>query len=98
MFSSVYNAVQQGEHIHKYKAYWYMNFSIINGCGTCENNIHGHSFEVALEFTKCYNYKRKSKQTNVRKKLQSLDIIAIKSRETRSVIYTCRYSGGQFIP
>ena len=28
----------------KYKAYWHMNFSLINGCGTSENNIHGHSF------------------------------------------------------
>ena len=30
--------------------------------------------------------------------LQSIGIIAIKSRETRVVIYTCRYSSGQFNP
>jgi len=27
---------------------------------------------------------------------QSIGIIAMKSRETRAVIYTCRYSSGQF--
>ena len=33
----------------KYKAYWHMNFYLINGCGTRENNICGqYSFEVAL--------------------------------------------------
>ena len=30
--------------------------------------------------------------------LQSIGIIAIKSSETRAVIYTCRYSSGQFNP
>jgi len=30
--------------IHEYKAYWHMNFSLINGCGTHKNNICGHSF------------------------------------------------------
>jgi len=34
-----------------------MSFSLINGCGTCENNIRGHSFSRsgACEFTKYYN-------------------------------------------
>ena len=30
--------------------------------------------------------------------LQSIEIIAIKSSETRAVIYICRYSSGQFNP
>ena len=30
--------------------------------------------------------------------LQPIGIIAIKSRETRAVIYTCRYSSGLFNP
>ena len=30
--------------------------------------------------------------------LQSLGIIIIKSKETKSVIYACRYSSGQFNP
>ena len=35
--------------IRKYKAYWHMNFSLINRCRTREENIRGHSsFEVAL--------------------------------------------------
>ena len=33
-----------GASIHKYKAYWYMNFSLINGCITGKNNIHVYSF------------------------------------------------------
>ena len=69
MLSFVYNAMQQGS-MHKYKAYWYMSFSLINGCGTHENNIHGHYFfwSCACELTNivrnCY---QKSKQTSVRK-------------------------------
>jgi len=34
--------------ICKYKAYWHMNFYIINGCGTRENICGQYSFEVAL--------------------------------------------------
>ena len=30
--------------IRKYEAYWHMKFSLINGCSTNENNIHGHFF------------------------------------------------------
>jgi len=30
--------------------------------------------------------------------LQSIGIITIRSSETRAVIYTCRYPGGQFNP
>ena len=30
--------------------------------------------------------------------LQPIRIIAIKSRQTKAVIYTCRYSSGQFNP
>ena len=30
--------------MHEYKPYWHMNFSIIDGCGTRKNSIHGHSF------------------------------------------------------
>jgi len=45
-----------------------MNFLLISGCGTCENNIRGHSFiwSGACEFTKYYNCCKKSKQTSVR--------------------------------
>jgi len=58
-------------------------------------------FEVALVsspilYSNCY---QKSKQTSIRKKfviLQSIGIIAIKIRETRAVIYTCRYSSKHF--
>ena len=52
--------------------YWHMNFSLINGCGNIENNIHGHSFvwSSTCEFTK-FNVSilQKSKQTSVRKKI-----------------------------
>ena len=39
--------------MRKYKAYWHMNFSLINGCITRENNIDGYSFiwSGADEFT-----------------------------------------------
>jgi len=30
--------------MHEYKAYWHMNFSLINGYDTRENNIRGYSF------------------------------------------------------
>jgi len=42
------------------------------------------------------------KQTNKYKEklviLQSIRIIVIKSKETRVITHTCRYSGGQLIP
>ena len=48
-----------------------MNFSLINGHGTCENNIHGHSFEVALVSSPIIIIvTKKTKQTSVRKILQ----------------------------
>ena len=40
MLSFVYN----GASIHKYKGYWDMSFSLINGYGTHKNNIHGQAF------------------------------------------------------
>ena len=30
--------------IRVYNAHWHMNFSLIDGCGTREYNIHGHYF------------------------------------------------------
>jgi len=42
---------------------------------------------------------KEGEQANVRKKfviLQSIQIIVIKSSETRAIIYTCRYSSGHF--
>ena len=36
-----------GVSICKYGAHWHMKFSLINGCGTCENNINDH-------FLKCH--------------------------------------------
>jgi len=44
----LYIALCNGASICKYKAYWHMSLSLINGCGTRKNNICGHSFEVAL--------------------------------------------------
>ena len=76
-----------------------MNFSLINGCGT-----RGHSFfwSGAYEFTIIIiTVAKKSKQTSIRKIcnfLQSIGIIAIKNRETRAVIYTCRCCSGHFNP
>ena len=66
--------------------------SLINGCGTRENNILG-----ASEFTNIIIF---TKQTNKYKEkfviLKSIGTTIIKSRKTRAVIYTCRYSSGQF--
>ena len=30
--------------IGEYKAYWHINFSLINGCATCKNSFCSHSF------------------------------------------------------
>jgi len=66
MLSSVYTIMLcNGVSIHEYKAYWHMNFSLINWCGTFENNICGHSFFKSgiCEFTKYYNcYQKINKQ------------------------------------
>ena len=51
--SSLSITLCNGVSIHEYKAYWYMNFSLIYGCGTSEYNISSHSFfwSGACEFT-----------------------------------------------
>ena len=53
--------MQRGEHNNKYKALWHMNFSSINGCGTHENIICGHSFfwSSAYEFINIMNVTKK---------------------------------------
>jgi len=57
--------------IHKYEAYWHMNFSLIDGCGKSENEICGHSFfwSGVCEFTNIIIVTKKSKQTSVSKNL-----------------------------
>ena len=42
-----------GASIREYKAYWHINFSLINGCGTHKNINHGHSF---CKFTNIIHY------------------------------------------
>jgi len=51
-FFPVYNAVQWGKHM-QIQSLLAMNFSLINGCGTCENKIRGYSFILsgACKFT-----------------------------------------------
>jgi len=70
MLSSVYSAVQWGEHMRIQSLLAY-NLLLINGCGTHENNICGHSLFLSgvCEYTKYYNCYLKSKQTSVRKNL-----------------------------
>jgi len=48
-----------------------MNFLLINGYGTNENNIHGYYFfwSSACEFTNITIVAKKSKQTSVKKNL-----------------------------
>ena len=41
---------------------------------------------------------KKSKQKSIRKILQSIGIIVIRSKENRMITYTCRYSSGNLIP
>ena len=59
--------LNNGASIHECEAYWHMNFSLINGCGTHENTIL--SFEVALasKFTNIIIVDLKSKQLSIRK-------------------------------
>jgi len=74
-----------GASIYEYKAYWHMNPSLINGCGTHENNIHGHSFwNGTCEFTNIIIVNKKSKQTSIRKKIAINSDHSNKSRETRA--------------
>ena len=60
------------------------------------------SFKAALQCKLTNIVIVNKKSTNKYKEicviLQSIGIIVIKSRETRAVIYTCRYSSGQFNP
>jgi len=86
-------SLPQGEHtrIHD-EAHWHMNFSLMS----VASMIRGHSFfEVALMNSPIL---QKSKQTSSYWEkfviLQSIGIIVIKSRETRAIIYTCRYFSG----
>ena len=80
-------ALCNGASIRECKAYWHINFSLINGC---KNNIRGHSFFWigACEFniiivTKKVN-KKVYKENNYFVILKSIGIIAIKSLEIRS--------------
>jgi len=65
-----------------------MNFSLIDGCSGCENNIRGHSFfwSGACEFTKYYNFNFKIITKKCKEKfviLESIGIIATKSSEIK---------------
>jgi len=60
-----------GASIRKYEAHWHMNFSLINGCGTHENNIYDYSLFLSgtYEFTNIIIATKKGKQVSIRKKL-----------------------------
>jgi len=64
-----------------------------NGFST--NNLLGARQEIIIVITQ-------KKQTNKYKEkfviLQSIGIIVIKSKETKVITYTCRYSSGHLIP
>ena len=74
-------ALFSGASVRIYKAYWHMNFSLINGCGTCKN-IHDHYFlSEAYEFANIIIVTE-----NVNKvvcNLQSIGFIAIKVEKQR---------------
>ena len=82
----------------EFKAYWHMKFSLINGCGTRKKIfVLILSFEVALvNSPNIIIVTTKKVNRQVYGKIQSIGIIAIKSSETSSVTYTCRYSSGHF--
>ena len=75
-----------------------MKFSLINGCGTRKKIfVLILSFEVALvNSPNIIIVTTKKVNRQVYGKIQSIGIIAIKSSETSSVTYTCRYSSGHF--
>ena len=63
------------------EAHWLMDFP--------PNNLLGARQEIIMVIS------QKSKQTSIKEKLvilQLIGIIAIKSKETRVITYTCRYS------
>ena len=61
-----HSAVQRDKHM-QIQSLWYMNFSLITGCGTLKNNIRV-SFEVVLVGSPNITIvTKKSKQTSVRK-------------------------------
>ena len=53
-----------------------------------------HDLKLLIFLDTLSQYKCKEKFVTI----QSIGIIAIKSRETKAVIYTCRYSSGHFNP
>jgi len=67
----------------KYEAYWLTAFLLIN----CQEVI------IVISFKKLA-IKCKEKLVI----LQAIGIIVMKSKETRVVAYTCRYSSGHLIP
>jgi len=82
--------------IRKYKAYWHINFSLINGYDTVKIIfVVILSFEVVLVNSPNITIVAKKVNKKCKEKfviLQSIGIIAIKSSETRSVFNNCRYS------
>jgi len=73
MLSFAYDAVQR-----EYKGYWHMNFSIINGCGTCKIIFVVILFlSDACEFTKIAIKIAQKVSKQVLQKNQSIE----KSRE-----------------
>ena len=69
-YSSLSILLCNGVSIGKYKAYWRMNFSLINGCGIHKNNVCGHSFfwsGGSMWAHQYYNCHQKSKQASIRK-------------------------------
>ena len=69
--SSLSITMCNGASKRKYEAYWHINISLINGCGTHEIIfVVILSFEVELVSSPIYyNCHQKSKQTSIRKKL-----------------------------
>ena len=65
----------------EFEAHWQKDFT--------PNNLLDARQKIIMEIS------QKSKQTSIKEKLvilQLIGIIAIKSKETREITYTCRYS------
>jgi len=77
-------ALRYGLKISEYEAYWLAGFLLINSWVRQE-------VIILISFK---NLPNKCKEKLVI--LQAIGIIVIKQGETRAVIYTCRYSSGQF--
>ena len=88
----MYNGMYNGLKMSVYEVYWLIDFTLTN------NQVRQEIIMLTLKRYALVRKKHSNKYKEILVILQSIGIIVIKSKETRVVIYTCRYSSGHLIP